>query len=211
MPDLLLELFSEEIPARMQRQAADDLKRLVTNALVDRNLLYEGAQAFVTPRRLTLHVVGLPAAQPNLREERKGPRVGAPEAAIQGFLKGTGLERIEDATIERDPKKGEFYVAAIEKRGRPTADALAEIIPPSSARSRGRSRCAGSGVGEARRPPLGAPVRGILCTLAIPHDSRKSCPSRSTASPPAIPPRATASWRPSRSLSAAMRTMPMRS
>ncbi len=73
MPDLLLELFSEEIPARMQRQAADDLKRLITNALVDRNLTYEGAQAFVTPRRLALHVVGLPAAQPTLREERKGP------------------------------------------------------------------------------------------------------------------------------------------
>ncbi len=82
MPDLLLELFSEEIPARMQRQAAQDLRRLVTNALVDRNLPYEGAQAYVTPRRLSLHVVGLPGAQPTLREERKGPRVGAPEAAI---------------------------------------------------------------------------------------------------------------------------------
>ena len=80
MPDLLLELFSEEIPARMQRQAADDLKRLVTNALVERNLLYEGAQSFVTPRRLALHVVGLPAAQADVCEERKGPRVGAPEA-----------------------------------------------------------------------------------------------------------------------------------
>jgi glycyl-tRNA synthetase beta chain len=91
MPDLLLELFSEEIPARMQRQAAEDLKRLVTDALVERNLLYEGAQSFVTPRRLTLHVVGLPAAQPDSREERKGPRVGAPEAAIQGFLKSAGL------------------------------------------------------------------------------------------------------------------------
>ena len=91
MPDLLLELFSEEIPARMQRQAAEDLKRLVTNALVERNLLYEGAQSFVTPRRLTLHVVGLPAAQAHSHEERKGPRVGAPEAAIQGFLKSAGL------------------------------------------------------------------------------------------------------------------------
>ncbi|HMD62176.1 MAG TPA: glycine--tRNA ligase subunit beta, partial [Opitutaceae bacterium] len=94
MPDLLLELFSEEIPARMQRQAAEDLKRLITNELVDRSLTYEGAQAFVTPRRLALHVVGLPAAQPTLREERKGPRVGAPEAAIQGFLKSAGLARI---------------------------------------------------------------------------------------------------------------------
>src|SRR6516164_5666993 len=115
MPDLLIELFSEEIPARMQRQAAEDLKRLVTDALVARNLLYEGAQAFVTPRRLTLHVVGLPGAQPDLREERKGPRVGAPEAAIQGFLKSAGLKRIEDAAIGKDPKKGEFYVAVVEK------------------------------------------------------------------------------------------------
>src|SRR5271166_6537733 len=126
MPDLLLELFSEEIPARLQRQAADDLKRLVTNALVDRNLPYEGAHVFVTPRRLTLNVVGLPARQPTLREERKGPRIGAPDVAIQGFLKSAGLARIEDATIERDPKKGEFYVAVIEKPGRSTKDAVAE-------------------------------------------------------------------------------------
>ena len=129
MPDLLLELFSEEIPARMQRQAGEDLKRLVTDALVGRNLTYEGAQAFVTPRRLALHVVGLPAAQPTLSEERKGPRVGAPEAAIQGFLKSTGLSRIEDATIEKDPKKGEFYVATIKKPGRSTREALGEIVP----------------------------------------------------------------------------------
>ena len=106
MPDLLLELFSEEIPARMQRQAAEDLKRLVTDALVERNLTYEGAQAFVTPRRLALHVVGLPAAQPTLREERKGPRVGAPEAAIQGFLKSAGLARIEDASDREGPEEG---------------------------------------------------------------------------------------------------------
>ncbi len=114
MPDLLLELFSEEIPARMQRQAAEDLKRLVTNALVDASLPYEGAQAFATPRRLTLHVVGLPDAQPRRLEERKGPRVGAPEGAIQGFLKSAGLTRIEDAKIETDAKKGSFYVARIE-------------------------------------------------------------------------------------------------
>ena len=121
MPDLLLELFSEEIPARMQRQGAEDLKRLVTGALVERGLLYEGAQAFATPRRLALHIVGLPAEQPASREERKGPRVGAPEAAIQGFLKSAGLARIEDAKIETDAKKGEFYVAVIEKPGRATA------------------------------------------------------------------------------------------
>src|SRR5580693_9293536 len=129
MPDLLLELFSEEIPARIQRQAAGALKRLVTDALVERNLLYEGAQSFVTPRRLALHVIGLPPAQPILREQRKGPRVGAPDSAIQGFLKSAGLARIEDASIEKDPKKGEFYVAVIEKPGRSTRDAIAEIIP----------------------------------------------------------------------------------
>ena len=177
MPDLLLELLSEEIPARMQRQAADDLKRLVTNALVDRNLLYEGAQAFVTPRRLTLHVVGLPAAQPNLREERKGPRVGAPEAAIQGFLKSAGLERIEDATIERDPKKGQFYVAVTEKRGRPTADALAEIIP-AVIRSFPWPKSMRWGAASARPDALRwvRPLRGILCTLAIPHDISEVVP-----------------------------------
>ena len=117
MPDLLLELFSEEIPARMQLQAAGDLNRLVTDALVAANLPYEGAQSFATPRRLTLHVVGLPEAQPRLREERKGPRVGAPDGAIQGFLKSAGLARIEDAKIESDPKKGEFYVAVIDRTG----------------------------------------------------------------------------------------------
>ena len=177
MPDLLLELFSEDIPARMQRQAADDLKRLVTYALVERNLLYEGAQAFVTPRRLTLHVVGLPAAQPNLREERKGPRVGAPEAAIRGFLKSAGLERIEDATIERDPKKGDFYVAAIQKPGRPTADALAEIIP-TVIRSFPWPKSMRWGAASARPDALRwvRPLRGILCTLAIPHDVSEIVP-----------------------------------
>ena len=91
MPDLLLELFSEEIPARMQAQAADDLKKRVTDALVERGLTYEGAVAHATPRRLALHIAGLPARQPDTREERKGPRVGAPEAALQGFLKSAGL------------------------------------------------------------------------------------------------------------------------
>ena len=129
MPDLLLELFSEEIPARMQRQAAEDLKRLVTNALVERGLTYEGAAAYVTPRRLALQVVGLPGRQPDVREERKGPRVGAPEAAIQGFLKSAGLASIDEATIEKDPKKGEFYVAVIERAGAETIAVLAEILP----------------------------------------------------------------------------------
>lgn len=129
MPDLLFELFSEEIPARMQRQAAEDLRRRVTDALVERGLVYEGASAYATPRRLALQVVGLPGRQPDVREERKGPRVGAPEAAIQGFLKSAGLASLDDAKIEKDPKKGEFYVAVIERAGAATIDVLAEILP----------------------------------------------------------------------------------
>ncbi len=172
MPDLLLELFSEEIPARMQRQAAEDLKRLVTNALVERNLLYEGAQSFVTPRRLTLHVVGLPAAQANSREERKGPRVGAPEAAIQGFLKSVGLSRIEDARVETDPKKGQFYVALIEKPGRETKDAIAEIIP-AIVRSFPWPKSMRWGAASAKPEALRwvRPLRGIVCTLATQHET----------------------------------------
>src|SRR5215210_7158950 len=129
MPDLLLELFSEEIPARMQRRGAEDLKRLVTEALVERGFLYEGARAFATPRRLALHVAGLPVKGEDAREERKGPRVGAPEAAIQGFLKSAGLTSLDQAKIETDPKKGEFYVAVIERPGRSTQEVLAEILP----------------------------------------------------------------------------------
>jgi glycyl-tRNA synthetase beta chain len=129
MPDLLLELFSEEIPARMQAKAADDLRRLVTEKLVAEGLVYEGAKAFVTPRRLALTVHGIPARQPDLKDERKGPRVGAPEAAIQGFLKGAGLASLSEAKIEKDAKKGEFYVALIEKPGRAAIDVIAEALP----------------------------------------------------------------------------------
>jgi glycyl-tRNA synthetase beta chain len=129
MPDLLLELFSEEIPARMQRQAADDLKKLVTNALVERGLTYEGASAYATPRRLALQVVGLPGRQPDVREERKGPRVGAPDAAIQGFLKSAGLASLDQAKVEKDKKGAEFYLAVIERAGAETIEVLAEILP----------------------------------------------------------------------------------
>jgi glycyl-tRNA synthetase beta chain len=129
MPDLLLELFSEEIPARMQAKAADDLRRMVTDKLVAEGLVYEGAKAFATPRRLALTVHGIPARQADLKEERKGPRVGGPEAAIAGFLKATGLSSLDQAQIQRDPKKGDFYVALIEKPGRATLDVLAEILP----------------------------------------------------------------------------------
>jgi len=129
MPDLLLELFSEEIPARMQARAAEDLRRMVTDRLVDAGLVYEGATAFATPRRLALAVQGIPARQPDLKEEKKGPRVGAPEAAVQGFLKSAGLSSIEEATVQKDPKRGDFYVALIEKPGRPAIDVLAEVLP----------------------------------------------------------------------------------
>jgi len=129
MPDLLFELFSEEIPARMQAKAAEDLRRMVTDRLVAEGLVYEGAKAFATPRRLTLTVHGIPARQSDLKEERKGPRVGGPEAAIQGFLKATGLASLDQAKIQRDPKKGDFYVALIEKPGRATLDVLADILP----------------------------------------------------------------------------------
>src|ERR1700744_2776324 len=129
MPDLLLELFSEEIPARMQAKAADDLRRMVTDKLVAEGLVYEGARAFATPRRLTLTVHGIPARQSDLKEERKGPRVGGPDAAIQGFLKATGLSSLDEAKIQRDPKKGDFYIALIEKPGRPTLDVLADMLP----------------------------------------------------------------------------------
>jgi glycyl-tRNA synthetase beta chain len=129
MPDLLLELFSEEIPARMQAKAAEDLRRMVTDKLVAEGLVYEGAKAFATPRRLTLTVHGIPARQSDLKEERKGPRVGGPDAAIQGFLKATGLASLDEAKIQRDPKKGDFYIALIEKPGRATLDVLADMLP----------------------------------------------------------------------------------
>jgi glycyl-tRNA synthetase beta chain len=129
MPELLLELFSEEIPARMQAKAADDLRRMVTDKLVAEGLVYEGAKAFATPRRLTLTVHGIPARQSDLKEERRGPRVGGPDAAIQGFLKATGLASLDEAKIQRDPKKGDFYIALIEKRGRATLDVLADMLP----------------------------------------------------------------------------------
>jgi len=128
MPDLLLELLSEEIPARMQARAAEDLRKAVTDRLVDAGLPYDGAKAFVTPRRLALAVQGVPMRQPDRREEKKGPRVGAPEQAIAGFLKAAGLKSISDAKVQPD-KKGDFYVAVIEKPGRPALDVIGEILP----------------------------------------------------------------------------------
>ncbi|MBL8781990.1 MAG: glycine--tRNA ligase subunit beta, partial [Alphaproteobacteria bacterium] len=127
MPQLLLELFSEEIPARMQQQAARDLERLIVGGLTERGFLNEGARGFATPRRLTLVIEGLPAEQADMREERKGPKVDAPDQAIQGFLRSTGLTR-DQLKVQKDPK-GDFYLAVTERKGRPTPDVLAELIP----------------------------------------------------------------------------------
>ncbi|MCB1375930.1 MAG: glycine--tRNA ligase subunit beta, partial [Rhodobacteraceae bacterium] len=126
MPDLLLELLSEEIPARMQARAAEDLRRLVTEGLVERGLTYAHATAFVTPRRLALAVAGLAERSAAVREERKGPRVDAPEKAIEGFLRATGLAR-EDLEI-RDDKKSQVWFAVTERPGRAAAEIVAETV-----------------------------------------------------------------------------------
>jgi glycyl-tRNA synthetase beta chain len=127
MPDLLLELFSEEIPARMQAGAARDLERLMVGALTDRGYLFEGIKAFAGPRRLTLAIAGLPAKQKDVREELKGPKIDAPQTALDGFLKKTGLTK-DQLKIEKTPK-GDVYMALIERAGRETPHVLAEIIP----------------------------------------------------------------------------------
>jgi glycyl-tRNA synthetase beta chain len=132
MPELLLELFSEEIPARMQTGGAKDLERLVIGALSDRGLLFEGVRSFAGPRRLTLAIMGLPAQQPEVSEEKKGPRVNAPEKAIEGFLRSAGLTL--DQCETRDDGKGAFYVAVIRRKGRATSEVLAEILPEAIAK-----------------------------------------------------------------------------
>ncbi|MCP4818807.1 MAG: glycine--tRNA ligase subunit beta, partial [Shimia sp.] len=126
MPNLLIELFSEEIPARMQARAADDLRKKVTDGLVEAGLTYGGAKAFSTPRRLTLALEDLLAESPTVKEERKGPKVGAPEKALEGFLRGAGVAR-EDLE-ERDTPKGAVYFATITKPGRPAAEIVAEVL-----------------------------------------------------------------------------------
>ncbi|WP_045835081.1 glycine--tRNA ligase subunit beta [Hyphomicrobium sp. 99] len=128
MSELLLELLSEEIPARMQLRAADDLKRLVIDGLKSRGLEVGEARSFSTPRRLALVIENVPAGSPAISEEKKGPRVGAPEQAVQGFLKSAGLASIDDATIVKDEKKGDYYVAKIEKPGRPAPEIIAETV-----------------------------------------------------------------------------------
>ncbi|MES2968020.1 MAG: glycine--tRNA ligase subunit beta, partial [Pseudomonadota bacterium] len=126
MPDLLIELFSEEIPARMQGKAAADLKKLVTDGLVNAGLTYASAGAFSTPRRLVLSVDDLTAASKPVREERKGPRVDAPQAAIDGFLRSTG--QLLEQLVIREEKKAEVYYAIIEKPGRTAAVIVAEVL-----------------------------------------------------------------------------------
>ncbi len=129
MSQLLLELFSEEIPSRMQARASEDLKRLVVDGLKAQGLDGATAQAFATPRRLALVVDGLPEMSPGISEERKGPRVGAPDKAIEGFLKGAGLASLDEATVIKDEKKGDYYVARIEKPGRATGEIVAQVVP----------------------------------------------------------------------------------
>ena len=129
MPDLLLELRSEEIPARMQRKAAGDLKKMLTDGLVEAGLTYEAAREYWTPRRLTLDVRGLTARSKDVREEIKGPSTKAPEQAIQGFLRKAGLASVAEAHVHADPKKGDFYVAHISKPGRAAEEVIAELVP----------------------------------------------------------------------------------
>src|SRR5215510_12006496 len=126
MPDLLLELLSEDIPARMQARAAEDLKRLVTEKLREAGLAFTAAHAYATPRRLALVVDGLPLAQPDVTEEKRGPRVGAPEQAVQGFLKGAGLTSL-DQCEKRGTGKGEFWFAIVKKTGGKTIELLGAL------------------------------------------------------------------------------------
>ena len=159
MPEFLLELFSEEIPARLQQKAADDLKSLITNALVEAGLTYEGAQAHAGPRRLVLSVEGLNAKAADVTEERKGPRIDAPQPAIDGFLKSTGL-RLEDLSVQ-DDKKGQFYVAVIRKPGRAATDVIAEVVPDTIRKFPwAKSMRWGSGTLRWVRP-----LQSILCTF----------------------------------------------
>lgn len=178
MPDLLLELRSEEIPARMQRKAAGDLKKMVADGLVEAGLTYEAAREYWTPRRLVLNIRGVTARSRDVREEIKGPPTKAPEQAVQGFLRKAGLSSVADAQIQSDPKKGDYYVAHIVRPGREAQEIIAELIPqvirafpwPKSMRwgaasgPKGRSYGGVEGRGgEALR--WVRPLQSILCTF----------------------------------------------
>src|SRR5262245_21713562 len=161
MAELLLELFSEEIPARMQGRAAEDLKRLITDGLKTQGLEAGEAKAFATPRRLTLVVEGVPPKSPDISEERKGPRVNAPEQAIAGFLKSAGLKSIREAEVVKDEKKGDFYVVKIEKPGRAAKEIVAEVVPAVAAKFPWpKSMRWGSG-----RTQWVRPLHSVLCLL----------------------------------------------
>jgi glycyl-tRNA synthetase beta chain len=183
MPDLLLELRSEEIPARMQRKAAGDLKKLVTDALVDAGLTYEGAREYWTPRRLTLDIRGLTARSADVKEEKKGPSVSAPEKAIEGFLRGAGLSSLDQAVVKSDPKKGDFYVAYIDKPGRSAEEIITDVMPgiirsfpwPKSMRSGAASMPKGSSYGGIEGKGSESlrwvrPLQSIVCTFGTEHD-----------------------------------------
>jgi glycyl-tRNA synthetase beta chain len=166
MPDLLLELRSEEIPARMQRKAAGDLKKLVTDGLVEAGLTYEAAREYWTPRRLTLDIRGLTARSRDISEERKGPSVSAPQQAIDGFLRAAGLADVSQAQVQSDPKKGDFYVAVISKPGR-SADAIIADLMPSVIRSFPWPKSMRSGAASAKPGSLRwvRPLQSIVCLL----------------------------------------------
>ncbi|MBU2328318.1 MAG: glycine--tRNA ligase subunit beta [Alphaproteobacteria bacterium] len=189
MPDLLLELRSEEIPARMQRKAAGDLKKMVTDALVDAGLTYEGAREYWTPRRLTLDIRGLTARSADVKEEKKGPSVSAPQGAIDGFLRGAGLTSIDQAIVKTDPKKGDFYVAYMEKPGRAAEEIIAGVMPgiiktfpwPKSMRSGFASMPKGSGYGGIEGKGMESlrwvrPLQSIVCTFGPEHDEVQVIP-----------------------------------
>ena len=189
MPDLLLELRSEEIPARMQRKAAGDLKKMVTDALVDAGLTYEGAREYWTPRRLTLDIRGLTARSADVKEEKKGPSVSAPQGAIDGFLRGAGLTSIDQAIIKTDPKKGDFYVAYMEKPGRAAEEIIANVMPgiirtfpwPKSMRSGFASMPKGSGYGGIEGKGMESlrwvrPLQSVVCTFGPEHDEVQVIP-----------------------------------
>ncbi|MGN7292113.1 glycine--tRNA ligase subunit beta [Rhizobium sp. SAFR-030] len=183
MPDLLLELRSEEIPARMQRKAAGDLRKLVTDALVEAGLTYEGAREYWTPRRLTLDIRGLTARSADQREEIKGPSTKAPEQAVQGFLRKAGLSSISQAQVLSDAKKGDFYVAVVSKPGRAAEEIIAGVMPgiirsfpwPKSMRSGAASMPKGTryaGIDGKGSESLRwvRPLQSIVCVFGPEHD-----------------------------------------
>ena len=173
----------------MQRKAAGDLKKLVTDALVEAGLTYEGAREYWTPRRLTLDIRGLTARSADIKEEKKGPSVSAPQGAIDGFLRGAGLTSIDQAIIKTDPKKGDFYVAYMEKPGRAAEEIIADVMPgiirafpwPKSMRSGFASMPKGSGYGGIEGKGMESlrwvrPLQSIICTFGPEHDEVQVIP-----------------------------------